>query len=161
MRDTADLGAVMWPVVYPNMGEGNNPRDPHITVVIFTDISNPELGFTKEDVIDAVRTLTWDVYLWTRVTGLEWFGENQDVPVLRVEHDYLLPFHDAIVKELSARGIPVDNTFPDYKPHVTIPDTAALDGIYPKKLLAGPVQVWWGDEKFDIVENIIVNKVGL
>lgn len=151
MRDTADLGAVMWPVVYPS--DMNAPENPHITVVIFNDINNPDLGFTREDVMDAVANTNYDVFVWTKVEGLEWFGENGDVPVLRVSHDYLEAYRNGLLFELEARGIPVDMTFPDYKPHVTIRDEAALDGIYPDKLLAGPVEVWWGNVHYKMPER--------
>lgn len=159
--DTAELGAVMWPVVYPDMLP---PKDPHITVVMFKDINNPDLGFTKEDVIAAVQAVPWEVFLWTRVTGLEWFGAEQNIPVLRVHHDYLPVFHQMIKTELAKRGIPVDETFPDYKPHVSITDEAALNGIYPKMLLAGPVEVWWGNEHYKIDadkdKQIMLNRDG-
>lgn len=151
MRDTADLGAVMWPVTYPpTMPAEYIPENAHITVVMFNDINNPDLGYTRGDVIDAVRSTIWDVMLWCNVDGLEWFGEEKNVPVLRVSHNYLEAFHKSIMVELEARGIPVDMTFPEYKPHVTIPDNAALDEAWPDKLLAGPVEVWWGNEHYKV-----------
>lgn len=144
--DTADLGAVMWPVVYPS--DMMPPDNPHITVVIFSDINNPDLGYTREDVIDAVRSTYWNAMLWTQVDGLEWFGADQNVPVLRVSHNYLEAFRNSLMKVLAARGIPVDMTFPEYKPHVTITDEAALSGIWPDKLLTLPVEVWWGNTHY-------------
>lgn len=153
--DIKDLGAVMWPVSYPNPeeqvgGTAYIPKDPHITVVVFKDINNPDLGYTREDVIEAVRESVWNVYLWCKVEGIEWFGSEQDVPVLRVHHDYLPVFYKSLTGILDARGIAYDKTFPDYKPHVTIPDLAALDKVYPDKLLAGPVEVWWGDVHYKV-----------
>lgn len=159
MRDTADLGAVMWPVLYPS--DMMPPENPHITVVIFTDINDDNLGYTREDVMDAVANTLYDVFLWTKVDGLEWFGENADIPVLRVSHDYLEAYRQSILTELEARGIPVDMTFPEYKPHVTIRDEAALDGIYPDKLLAGPVEVWWGNEHYRMPERPGPTLVGM
>lgn len=166
MRDTADLGAVMWPVVYPNPQDPSGgtiyvPKDPHVTVVIFTDINNPNLGYTREDVMDAVQQTMYDVYLWLTVEGVEWFGEDQNIPVLRVEHDYLHAFRKGLLVELEARGIPVDMKFPEYKPHVTIPDAAALDGVYPLHLFAGPVEVWWGNEHYQLPDTGYPKKVGL
>ncbi len=148
--DIADLGAVMWPVLYPTIpdhgqGDAYQPKDPHITIVIFKDINNPDLGFSREDVMDAVRATLHDVFLWTKVDALEWFGAEQNIPVLRVSHDYLYAYREALLVELEARGIQIDMTFPEYKPHVSITDEAALSGVYPDKLLAGPVEVWWGD----------------
>lgn len=160
MRDTKDLGAIMWPVVYPDMGgEKYQPKEPHVTVVIFTDINNPDLGFTKEDVIDVIKQTQWDVYLWLRVSELEWFGAENNIPVLRVTHDYLEAYHNKVKAALAARGIPVDETFPEYKPHVSITDDAALDGVYPTLMLAGPVELWWGNEHFQIDDKKVINKV--
>lgn len=144
--DTADLGAVMWPVVYPS--DMLPPKDPHITVVVFKDINNPELGFTREDVMAAVAATLYDVFLWTKADGIEWFGVEHDIPVLRVSHDYLEVFHKSLTLELEARGIPYDKTFPEYKPHVSMSDEAALSSLYPDKLLAGPVEVWWGNTHY-------------
>lgn len=161
-RDIADLGAVMWPVVYPQMADPKyQPKDPHITVVIFTDINNPELGYTRQDVMDAVAHTMYEVFVWPKVEGVEWFGENQDIPVLRVHHSFLNAYRESLLVELEARGIPVDTTFPDYKPHVTITDEAALDGVYPQHLLAGPVEVWWGGEHYQMPEGGLPVRVAL
>lgn len=150
-RDTKDLAAIMWPVAYPvYMEDAYNPKNPHVTVVIFNDINNPELGFTKEDVIDAVREVKHDVMLYLTVEGLDWFGPDQNVPVLRVSHDYLFEFYDEIKKVLAKRGIPIDNTYPEYKPHITITELSALDGAYPRKLMTRPVEVWWGDVHYKV-----------
>jgi hypothetical protein len=152
--DIADLGAVMWPVSYPNMGDpAYQPKDPHVTIVIFKDINNPDLGFTREDVVEAVRATEFYGMLWLRNGEIEWFGAEQDVPVLRVEHDFLYTYRDALIKELDRRGIPIDMTFPDYKPHITITDEAALDNVVPRGVLAGPVEVWWGEQHYKLVER--------
>lgn len=152
--DTRNLGAIMWPVAYPNLldpsgGTYYQPKDPHITVIYFGEIDG-DIGYTKEDVIDAIESTMWEAYLWCRVTGVEWFGPEQDVPVLRVEHDYLPVFWESIKGALRQRGIPFDETYPEYKPHVTIPTLAALEGVYPNHLLAGPVELWWGNEHIQI-----------
>lgn len=149
--DTADLGAVMWPVQYPDMGDPKyTPKDPHITICIINDINNPDLGFGVEDVLDSVRQTGWDVVMRCKVTGLEWFGPEQNVPVLRVQNDYLDFYHESIVNELAERGIPIDTRFPEYKPHVTITNEAALDGVWPEYVFAGPVEVWWGNEHYQV-----------
>lgn len=157
MRDIADLGAVMWPVLYP--GDMMPPDNAHITVVIFNDINNPDLGYTRDDVMDAVANTLHDVFLWVEVEGLEWFGENADIPVLRISHGYLEAYRNSLLLELEARGIPVDMTFPDYKPHVTITDEAALDRLWPSHLMTGPVEVWWGDQHYKMPERLVRTKV--
>lgn len=151
MRDIADLGAVMWPVVYPS--DMMPPKDPHITIVVFKDINNPDLGYTREDVMDAVAKTMYDVFIWVKAEGIEWFGEDQNIPVLRVSHSFLNAYRESLIVELEARGIQIDMTFPEYKPHVTLSDEAALEGVYPDRLLAGPVEVWWAEEHFKMPER--------
>lgn len=149
--ETSNFGAVMWPVLYPDMGKPEyNPKNPHITIVMFRDITDPGLGFTKEDLIDAVRETMWDTFIYVEVEKLEWFGVDSDIPVLSVRHSYLPEYHRQIRAALSKKGIEWDKTFPVYKPHISITDEAALDKVYPRKLMAGPVEVWWGDEHFEI-----------
>lgn len=149
--ETSNFGAVMWPVLYPKMEDpAHNPKNPHITIVMFRNIHDPELGFTKEDVIDAVRETMWDTFIYVEVERLEWFGVDSDIPVLVARHSYLPEYHRQIRRALAKRGIEWDKTFPDYKPHITITDEAALDKVWPYKLMAGPVEVWWGDEHFEI-----------
>lgn len=150
--DARKLGAVMWPVVYPNLGEGYVPANPHVTVIYFGEITG-DIGFTKEDVIDAIKATPHDVYLWLKADGIEWFGPENNIPVLRVHHDYLPVYHHSIRESLRARGIPFDETYPEYKPHVTITDAAALDGVVPSLMLAGPVELWWGGEHIPIEGN--------
>jgi 2'-5' RNA ligase len=138
-------------VVYPDMGEDKyNPTAPHVTIVMFTDVRNPNLGFTKEDVIDAIQETMHSVMLKLRVEGVEWFGPDQNVPVLRVHHDYLHVYRESIKGALAARGIEIDETYPEYKPHVTITDEAALDGVYPRTLMTAPVELWWADVHYKI-----------
>ena len=149
--DTADLGAIMWPVIYPS--DMMPPENPHVTVVIFEDINNPSLGYTLEDVMEVVRRTTDNMMLWLRVEDVEWFGAEKDVPVLRVWHDFLPVYRKKVMAELEARGIPVDMKFPIYKPHCTITNETVEFGQYPEHLLAGTPEVWWGDEKHKIVFN--------
>lgn len=153
-KDIADLGAVMWPVVYPDMVEEKyQPVDPHITVVIFNDVNNPDLGYSYMDVIEVVQDTISAVMLWVTVRGVEWFGAEQNVPVLVVEHEMLNQFRDALVINLANKGIPIDMTFPEYKPHVTITADAALDGVYPQRLLTKPVEVWWAKAHYTVPDS--------
>lgn len=139
--EISNLGAVMWPVYFEGV------PDAHVTVVIFDDINNPNIGFTKEDVISAVEELEHCQYLWLSVDGLEYFGPDKDVPVLRVSHSYLHIFREQLISILTERGIPINENYPEYKPHVTIPEGMSE---YPEKLLASPVEVWWGGEHYSV-----------
>lgn len=147
--DYSNYGAIMWPVVYDTNDPKYMPRDPHITVIYFGDVSG-DIGFTAEDVIEAIKaTRGYDNLMFVSVKQLSWFGEEQNIPVLEVEHTQLQQFYDDVKTELDKRGIPYDTTYTVYKPHVTITNAAALDGVYPLKMIAGPVELWWhGNRKF-------------
>ena len=151
--DLKDLGAVMLPVIYPAYEDDQyNPKDPHITMVQFLDINNPENGYSKEDVFDVVRNIgAGNSQLATHVTGVEYFGEKGEWPVLRVEHNFLERFNKELKASFDARGIVYDTRFPEFKPHVSIPAEAVRDGVYPAMLWTRPVEVWWGEKhyKFD------------
>lgn len=151
--DLKDLGAIMLPVIYPAYKEDiYNPTDPHITMVQFLDINNPENGYTKEDIFEVIEN-TGEIgfQLQVPVTGVEYFGENNDWPVLRVEHQFLHKFNANLKAALGARGIIYDTRFPEFKPHVSTTAEAARDGVYPANFWTRPVEVWWGDKhyKFD------------
>lgn len=154
-----ELAAVMWPVVYPVVPERPEwrPSEPHCTIIYFGEVK--DLNFTKDEVIECIRETYHSVYLWARVTGLDWFGLEKNVPVLTVEHDYLQTYHDSLVACLAARGIKWDETFA-YKPHVSITNEAALDNQYPSTLLLTPVELWWGGEHIRIDNDEQITGVG-
>lgn len=145
--DVKNLAAVMWPAVYPS--DMLPPDEPHVTIIFLGEIDTFE-GFTKQDVIDVIKTVPHDFFLWADVDGLDWFGPEQNIPVLRVRHDYLSVVHQSLKASLDARGIPYDTRFPEYKPHVSITDEAALSGVWPDKILLTPVELWWGGEHIKI-----------
>lgn len=147
--DVSELGAVMWPVLYPTTtAPEHKPHEPHVTVVVFKGIAG--LDFTANDIIETVREVSDTVMLWLTTGEVEWFGPDSDVPVLRVDHDYLYTFRDSLLTLLYAKGFEPDMTYPEYKPHITITEAAAKDGVHPLYLLAGPVEVWWGNERHKV-----------
>lgn len=149
----SDSAIITWPVSYPTEDVGGTayaPEDAHVTILYIPNIDDDELGFSKEDVIDAIRETEWDIMMFMTVTGMEWFGPENDIPVLRVEHHYLEKYRNEVKASLAKRGIVVEETYPEYKPHVTIPVLAAERGLWPARLMGGPVELWWGDEKIRI-----------
>lgn len=142
-----NTGAIMWPVVYPT--DMQPPEDAHVTVIYFPTIDDID----KNDVLDAIRDSMWDVFLWLTVTGLDWFGPEKNIPVLRVKHDYLEVFWNAVKDSLRKRDIPFSETYPVYMPHVTITEQAAADKVWPTTLLATPVELWWGGIHYEIEQK--------
>jgi hypothetical protein len=149
-----DYIAVMWPVAYPNPLEPSggtylSPKDPHCTIIMLgtTDVAT----FTKEEVLFVIRSIpSWNSMVYATVTELEWFGENKDIPVLRVEHTLLETFHDQLEEGLAAVGIKNTSSFPEYKPHVTITPEIVDSNTMPRRLLLGPVELWWGGERIRV-----------
>lgn len=143
-----DSAIITWPVekVYLNDTMDYLPDDAHITILYIPDIYNPDLGFTKEDVLDAIRDTDWDIMINPKVKGLEFFGPENDVAVLTLDHPYLQQYRDNVKMALAKRGIVVEETYPEYKPHVTIKSDADTDREFDNRIWAGPVELWWGDE---------------
>lgn len=151
--DYSTYAALMWPAYYPYMGSPMyQPRDPHATVIYLTSDIN-QVNYTKEDVLGALRSylnVATGIYLHTQVKGLEWFGPEKDVPVLRIDHSELQNYRQRFVEILNNRGIFWTENYPEYKPHVTITPEAATDGVYPSKLLLTPLELWWGGEHIKV-----------
>jgi len=158
--DISTSGAIMWPAVYPldPAHPEYRPREPHSTIVYLGDIT--DVNYTKEEVIDAIKDTYHSVFLWVYVEGLDWFGPEENIPVLRVHHDYMRPYHDTLTKVLKIRGIPFSEEY-DYSPHITITPQAALDEVWPKKILLSPVELWWGGEHIKISNNSYPVTVGM
>lgn len=141
-----DLAAVMWPVV--PWGATEKVDEPHCTILMLGDIR--ELNFTKQEVIQAIQETYHTVFIWAEVEGLEWFGENKDVPVLLLNHEYLFMYRDSLEDVLRMRGIKWDEHFPTYRPHVTVNQEVVDSGFIPQKVMLSPVELWWGKERIVI-----------
>lgn len=141
-----DYIAVMWPVAYPL--DYPAPKDPHITIIMLgtTDTAN----FTKDEVLDAMKETNYNAMPYVSVSGLEWFGPDNDVPVLTVKHSFLFDYKKHLERRLAERGIFNTSSYPDYRPHITITEDAATGNNYPLKLVLGPVELWWGTEHIRI-----------
>lgn len=147
-QDFSSSAVIVWPVVYPT--DMLPPEEPHCTVIYLGDVANLD----KQAVIDAINETEYDVFLWVQPMDVEYFGPEQDIPVLRVAHPYLYKYNDFITSSLAKRGIESASQFTEYKPHVTISPEAVANGVIPTDpLLLLPVQLWWGDEKIDVAHS--------
>lgn len=148
--DYSGYAAIMWPAKYPYQGNARyQPENPHCTIITLTSDIN-SVNYTKEDILSVIRATDWNVLLPATVKGLEWFGPDQNIPVLTLEHDYLEKYHNQIKIALDNVNAVYDTTYPEYKPHVTITPDAALEGVYPSKIFLAPVELWWGDEHIKV-----------
>lgn len=148
--DVRELAGIMWPALYPDMGDpALNPRDAHCTIVYLGEIK--DFDFDRSQVLSAMREVFHPgMFIQANVNGVEWFGPEQNVPVLTLDNQYLYTANKAIRGALARHGVVWNETHPEYRPHVTITDEAALSGLYPKTLLLGPVELWWAGEHISL-----------
>ncbi len=139
--DYSNSALIAWPVVYP---EALLPPDnPHVTVIYIPDVTNVE----KSDVLDAIRATEFDVFPVVETTGIEMFGPDKDVPVIRVKHEYLEAYYEQIAFQLEARGIEFSTLY-DYSPHVTMSEKAyKTNAEVPPAFMLLPVSLWWKGTK--------------
>jgi 2'-5' RNA ligase len=134
--------AIVWPAWF----EGSTDPELHATALFLG--STETVDFTKEDVEAVVKPYLWPA--WTKVTGLEMFGQQDDIPVLTLENTRLLTITRMDINErLKRRGIKASTTF-DFNPHVTISKEAEhvqSELFWPKQIhLESPV-LWWGSDR--------------
>lgn len=141
---------IMWPAYMPKVMDSQYVKEDLHATVLFIGEMTDGMTFSKETVIEAIRHTLFDRYLWVTVAGIDWFGPEQNIPVMRIEHNELHSYRDSLESELNKRGVPVDQTYPVFKPHVTTTIEAVNDNQVPERLLLGPVQLWWGTEHIKI-----------
>lgn len=148
MGEFSDTALIAYPAFMPN-GQPAPVDNFHCTILYFPDIT--DAGFTQEDLVDSIREIEANIYLWADVTGLELFGPTSEglmVPVLTLAHDRLDGIHSDLISNLAAKGIAPDDRFPDYRPHVSVGAPGTEPNIsYPLKVLLAPPQLWWRGKK--------------
>ena len=104
---------------------GESPKDFHVTLLYgFTDYPNDDEDLTVrlQNCVDKVKGSIPDKIKLDAIKRFE-PSESSDgkaVIVAQVEKGQLEEVHTALVKELKNRGIHIERTFPDYKPHMTL-----------------------------------------
>jgi 2'-5' RNA ligase len=101
---------------------GESPDDMHITMFY-------QKGLSHEDAAEVERIWTdiWDLAKPIRVKlhktdifDATKHSDDKDVLICPVDSQDLHDLHDDLLIELEAAGIELDQTFPEYKPHVTL-----------------------------------------
>lgn len=130
-------------IVYPARYDGAH-ASAHCTAIYLGEI--PDVTYCQDQVMAAV----WDIrHYWgnhlrdIEVLGADWFGVDNDVPVMILEPQLLKIMRHLIDVRLGEDCIKSGSQFP-YRPHVTVksdlrqaPDLVTLES---------PV-LWWGADR--------------
>src|SRR5688572_13400028 len=101
---------------------------PHLTVVYVGDISERKPSDFYDLAKDASSLAMLSKPLTLNVTGLEVFGDEEKVDVLRLHASSQLLAMREMVKRWD------NNEWPDYKPHTTVGPQGYFSGEIPKYL---------------------------
>lgn len=148
MGEFDNTAVIVYPALWHMAYIPPDKDDLHSTVLWLGDVSDAPYG--PADIIGALRGLDLVRYLWASVSGVEWFGPDNNIPVLRVEHSALQIQYDAITTALAPLGAVSASEF-GYSPHVTVDE--ATTTRYPSKILLGPVELWWKNQVFKITDS--------
>lgn len=118
----------------------------------WTNFDEPPVGFIHKDEFLGVRgdreAIGAGVYRLAKVTGVDAFGSEQDVPVLRVEiegwKNSLETYHKGLVEFFNDIRVGYASDFP-YSAHVTVPLKVLVDP--PKQVVLGPMELWYCDDE--------------
>lgn len=130
---------IMYPVNWPT-------DDPEAHCTLFYLGEMPDISFTQHDLIDALEEANLEAPGEVPTAGLELFGPEKDIPVVRLDSLLLRTQKAALGYILRGYGVKDASSFPDYQPHVTL--------VNPQKEipttinLAAP-QIWWGNERLE------------
>lgn len=124
---------IMLPTTWPET-EG------HITLFYLGDDTST---LDREAVKDALDTLYIPEYSLRRVNGteIEMFGPDNDIPVLRIEDEWVYGLQAQIAGLLKLAGIESGSEFKEFKPHITFDLKPGIN--IPNVVMAGRPQLWW------------------
>ena len=128
-------------IVYPSDWPVDDP-EAHCTIMYLGAIS--EANYTKQDLEEAIRKSEIKAPGATPTIGLEMFGEDKDIPVIRLKSLLVSIQKKQLQIMLLSKGIEDASSFPDYKPHVTVSEPNVE---IPTTVSLGAPAVWWGDER--------------
>lgn len=124
----------------PTDGEWCKQPDPHMTLVYCGSIE--EVPFEKfndlaKDAITLARTMrpfTLDVL------GVDVFGDEEKVDVLRLESTSMVQMARSFVEKWNASQHP-------FNPHATVGPQGSAEGLLPTKLYFEEIQAVWGNRE--------------
>lgn len=144
---------IAYPYVFPR--DSDLPIDysipAHCTLIYLGYVD--EVDFSKEDVLDSVRGMSFGDTGIVDVDGLELFGPESDILVMRLNSSVLMDNFETVRDELAENGIENASSFPDYNPHITLAENyhgPTIGYTLPTTVGLAKPQLWWGEEWIDI-----------
>lgn len=141
---------ICYPVEFLD-GYDRNINGPHVTLLYFPDVTENAMDqaeWGKTELIYALRQLNLKRrYQIANVMGVDAFGPDKNVPVLRVSTGEYIGIPDITVKvrsHLDEKGMNADRSYP-INPHVTVPLETLI--APPTKVLLRPMELWWRDDE--------------
>jgi 2'-5' RNA ligase len=138
---------------FPTLKEDDSPA--HITTLY--------LGSQDYDMEDKIIISAYEVAeniepFECELNGLGYFPKNQDgvkVAFVKVKSSGLHSLRNKLVKSVNEHKVEWENTWPEFKPHVTLAYMEDLDAEYGKKIptgkwTCGSMEVWGFDKKHKI-----------
>lgn len=148
--------AIVYPAVAPSEAY-NLPTDrtikTHVTVSLLGEI--PEVDFTKEELIEALRNIEWQTISDAEVEGLELFGIKNDFLVMLLQSPSLQRNWMSVNETLNRSGIPILDKYPSYRPHITLmenyEEALPTPEFLPPVIKVGFPELWWGTEAIPLI----------
>lgn len=113
---------------------------PHMTLVYAGETKDLQEGAFNELAKDACSLAMLSNYLYLRVMGIEVFGDEEKVDVLRILPSPELLAMRRAVESWNASAHP-------FRPHATIGPAGSFVGELPRHLVFDRIMVGWGDEQ--------------
>ncbi len=139
-------------VVLPAVCNGTTLANPHITLLYAGPLS--EQSASLDDVMNSVDLSVASVPEYVIVTGIDFFGEDNDILVAITETPLLHQLRNKVLIEFE-NLLEDASSFDEYTPHVSLMkdiDEEPLERAYSVGQLVylSRPQLWWGDLRFNL-----------
>lgn len=141
--DFSNSVCIVYPVEWPKTFRPPLLAELHSTIIFLGDADDELDGITKQDLLTVLSDLNACHYQWVDTDTVKHFGANYDIPVVTLRPTtFMLQMREAVEENLAQIGVHSASEFP-YHAHVTIDENTAVPG----RLLLGPAQLWYRDER--------------
>jgi 2'-5' RNA ligase len=139
-------------IVWPAWFEGSTDPELHVTALFLgktTDLNgqSPSRRAAIQDVVSAFSNIAPGPI--SLQAGIDWFGRNKDVPVLRLYSMFnpaLRYTRDVMAEHLYNLGIEANDDY-GFIPHVTMAREQITTMKLPRIVYLEPPVLWYGDDR--------------